>query len=215
MFHLVRRVGGGVLLRRRGDHLDRPRPPHRPDSPPVRDSGLKTLRTVAAILANPRCTGRQVWNRQRTDHDLVDPANTTLGHRQVQRWNLPAGASAPALRARTTAEPRYQRLHPARRIRTSPPARRAGHLPARSLAADDGGLHDRVQLPSHPHLQVGIASVPAARAARLGEPQQWQRRWPSSARPRVVQHRPYSCTRTAAPSASRHLVASRSRPGVQ
>jgi len=46
---------------------------------------------VAAILANPRYTGRQVWNRQRTDHDLVDPANTGLGHRQVQRWNLPAG----------------------------------------------------------------------------------------------------------------------------
>jgi len=32
-----------------------------------------------------------VWNRQRTDFDLVDPANTGLGHRQVQRWNLPAG----------------------------------------------------------------------------------------------------------------------------
>ena len=32
-----------------------------------------------------------MWNRQRTDHDLADPANTGLGHRQVQRWNLPAG----------------------------------------------------------------------------------------------------------------------------
>jgi Recombinase len=41
--------------------------------------------------ANPRYTGRQVWNRQRTDFDLVDPANTGLGHRQVQRWNLPEG----------------------------------------------------------------------------------------------------------------------------
>jgi len=50
-----------------------------------------TLRTVAAILANPRYTGRQVWNRQRTDFDLVDPVNTSLGHRQVQRWNLPEG----------------------------------------------------------------------------------------------------------------------------
>ena len=50
-----------------------------------------TLRTVAAILTNPRYTGRQVWNRQRTDFDLVDPANTGLGHRQVQRWNLPEG----------------------------------------------------------------------------------------------------------------------------
>jgi site-specific DNA recombinase len=36
--------------------------------------------------------GRQVWNRQRTDSDLVDPANTGLGHRPVQRWNLPAGS---------------------------------------------------------------------------------------------------------------------------
>jgi hypothetical protein len=37
----------------------------------------------------PRYTGRQVRNRQRTDFDLADPANSTLGHRQVQRWNLP------------------------------------------------------------------------------------------------------------------------------
>ena len=48
-----------------------------------------TLTTVAAILANPRYTGRQVWNRQPTDFDLVNPANTALGQRQVQRWNLP------------------------------------------------------------------------------------------------------------------------------
>ena len=46
---------------------------------------------VAAILTNPRYTGRQVWNRQRTDFDLVDPANTGLGHKQVQRRNLPEG----------------------------------------------------------------------------------------------------------------------------
>jgi hypothetical protein len=32
---------------------------------------------------NPRYTGRQVWNRQPTSHDLIDPANTGLGHRQV------------------------------------------------------------------------------------------------------------------------------------
>ena len=40
--------------------------------------------TVAAILANPRYTGRQVWNRQRTDFDLADPANTVLRNKQVQ-----------------------------------------------------------------------------------------------------------------------------------
>jgi hypothetical protein len=50
-----------------------------------------TVQTVTAILANPRYTGRQVWNRQRTDRDLVDPANTGPGHRDVQRWNLPEG----------------------------------------------------------------------------------------------------------------------------
>ena len=50
-----------------------------------------TLRTVAAILANPRYTGRQVWNRQPSDQVLVDPAATGLGHKQVQRWNLPEG----------------------------------------------------------------------------------------------------------------------------
>jgi hypothetical protein len=58
---------------------------------PHRTGAGWTLRTVAAILANPRYTGRQVWNRQRTDFDLADPANTALGHKQVQRWNLPEG----------------------------------------------------------------------------------------------------------------------------
>ena len=49
------------------------------------------LGTVAAILQNPRYTGRQVWNRQRSDKDLADPADVSLGHRDVQRWNLPGG----------------------------------------------------------------------------------------------------------------------------
>jgi len=91
----VRPAGGRA--QRRPDH---PRPQRRRDPVPVRRQPKRNphrtgvawmLRTVAAILANPRYTGRQVWNRQRADHDLVDPANTRLGHRQVQRWNLPAG----------------------------------------------------------------------------------------------------------------------------
>ena len=49
------------------------------------------LTAVRAILANPRYTGHQVWNRQPTSMELVDPANTGLGHRQVQRWGLPDG----------------------------------------------------------------------------------------------------------------------------
>ena len=43
-----------------------------------------TLRTVATILANPRYTGRQVWNRQRTDHE-----SAARGKRPTQRWNQP------------------------------------------------------------------------------------------------------------------------------
>ncbi len=63
----------------------------RPRTNPHRSGNAWTLHTVRAILRNPRYTGRQVWNRQRTDSDLVDPANTGLGHRHVQRWNLPEG----------------------------------------------------------------------------------------------------------------------------
>src|SRR6202030_3532866 len=63
---------------------DPERNPHRPGS------GW-TTGTVTTILANPRYTGHQVWNRQRTDKDLADPADVSLGHKDVQRWNLPDG----------------------------------------------------------------------------------------------------------------------------
>src|SRR3984957_7519689 len=62
-----------------------------PERNPHRTGTRWTLRTVAAILANPRYTGRQVWNRQPSQAVLVDPADTGLGHRQIQRWNLPEG----------------------------------------------------------------------------------------------------------------------------
>jgi site-specific DNA recombinase len=62
-----------------------------PGRNPHRSGAAWTLRTVATILGNPRYTGRQVWNRQRTDADVADPADVSLGHKQVQRWNLPDG----------------------------------------------------------------------------------------------------------------------------
>jgi site-specific DNA recombinase len=62
-----------------------------PGRNPHRTGSGWTLGTVTTILGNPRYTGRQVWNRQRTDSELADPANTSLGHRAVQRWNLPDG----------------------------------------------------------------------------------------------------------------------------
>jgi site-specific DNA recombinase len=46
-----------------------------------RRGGMWTLRTAAVILANPRYTGRQVWNRQRTEHT----------GREVARRSNPAG----------------------------------------------------------------------------------------------------------------------------
>ena len=66
-----------------------------------------TLRTVAAILANPRYTGRQVWNRQRTDRD---PTEGWRGERQVLRWNPAHGSSPPSpptppWSAKTTSSP--------------------------------------------------------------------------------------------------------------
>jgi recombinase len=62
-----------------------------PGRNPHRSGTSWTLGTVTTILSNPRYTGRQVWNRQRTDKDLADPADVSLGHRSVQRWNLPDG----------------------------------------------------------------------------------------------------------------------------
>jgi len=62
-----------------------------PGRNPHRPGAGWTLGTVTAILQNPRYTGHQVWNRQRTDKDLADPADVSLGHKDVQRWNLPDG----------------------------------------------------------------------------------------------------------------------------
>jgi site-specific DNA recombinase len=59
---------------------DRARNPHR-------TGDGWTLRTVAAILANPRYTGRQVWNRQRTDHHDTNPDDKRTGRRPTHSWN--------------------------------------------------------------------------------------------------------------------------------
>jgi site-specific DNA recombinase len=46
-----------------------------------------TLRTVAAMLANPRYTGRQVWNRQFTDHREAVPGDRRTSAGPVRIWN--------------------------------------------------------------------------------------------------------------------------------
>ncbi|MEV6600045.1 recombinase family protein [Actinoplanes sp. NPDC051346] len=62
---------------------DRARNPHR-------SGAAWTVRTVAAILANPRYTGRQVWRRQRIDHHEVRPGDKSSrlrGSRPTRCWN--------------------------------------------------------------------------------------------------------------------------------
>jgi hypothetical protein len=82
-----------------------------PGRNPHRAGAGWTLGTIATILFNPRYTGRQVWNRQRTDRDLADPADVSLGHMSVQRWNLPDGwvisrkPAHPPWSARETSSP--------------------------------------------------------------------------------------------------------------
>ena len=44
---------------------------------------------VGAILANPRYTGRQVWNKQPKSEVLIDVNDVGLGHTTKQTWNEP------------------------------------------------------------------------------------------------------------------------------
>jgi site-specific DNA recombinase len=58
-----------------------------PDRNPHRSGAGWTLRTVAPILANPRYTGRQVWNRQPSDRGPLDTADDLLGRSDARRWS--------------------------------------------------------------------------------------------------------------------------------
>jgi site-specific DNA recombinase len=152
-----------------------------PKRNPHRTGAVWTLRTVAAILANPRYTGRQVWNRQRTDFDLVDPANTGLGHRQVQRWNLPEGwvisrhpahpglvSEADFIAAQDAAAPRGPTGagHPA------VPAGRAARLRDLRAAAGIGLVQRQARLPvpPRPHQRRPPGTWPAQEHLRARGP---------------------------------------------
>ena len=63
---------------------------HDPDRNPHRKSAAWTVRTVAAVLANPRYTGRQVWKRQSIDHHETCPGDKTsrpAGCKPTRAWN--------------------------------------------------------------------------------------------------------------------------------
>jgi site-specific DNA recombinase len=56
----------------------------------TRSGAAWTLRTVAAILANPRYTGRQVWKRQSNDHYEARPGDKSsrpAGRKPTRAWN--------------------------------------------------------------------------------------------------------------------------------
>ena len=58
-----------------------------PDRNRHRSGQAWMVTTVAAILANPRYTGRQVWNRQHTDRDPRRHGQAELfREREMQRW---------------------------------------------------------------------------------------------------------------------------------
>jgi site-specific DNA recombinase len=141
-----------------------------------------TVGTVTTILENPRYTGRQVWNRQRTDSELADPANVTLGHRSVQRWNLPDGWVISNRRrtrrwsARTTSSPSRESTPCAVRSRRMSPCCAGTCWPGCWPAACAGGGWNQPGLTARRRTGVGTAAPARWHRTRSG------RRTPTSAR---------------------------------
>jgi site-specific DNA recombinase len=113
---------------------------------------------VRAILANPRYTGAQVWNKQRKDEVLMDVNDVALGHTTVMRWNDRTSwvwserPAQPALVDSATFE-RAQALRrgrAAKRTAGGPPepaaVRPAGPAVLRRLPAADAG---QLEQPGH------------------------------------------------------------------
>jgi site-specific DNA recombinase len=89
-----------------------------------------TLGTLTTILENPRYTGRQVWNRQRTDTELADRATSPSGIKASSGGTCLTGGLSPAGRrtrrwsARTTSSPCRTSAPPAARSRKDEPVLR-------------------------------------------------------------------------------------------
>jgi site-specific DNA recombinase len=50
-------------------------------------NGAWGMSAVRAIFGNPRYTGRQVWNRQRRDEELLDVDDVAAGYQSRMKWN--------------------------------------------------------------------------------------------------------------------------------
>ncbi len=114
-----------------------------------------TLGTVTTILENPRYTGRQVWNRQRTDTELADPANVTLGHKYLLAGLLACGLCGRRMEsAWSNGKPAYRCRHGRTSAMVPDPAR-----PKNTYIREDK------LLPHLPALHLLLTS-PAVRARR-------------------------------------------------
>ena len=84
-------AGSGLHLIARGLNDDGILSPsgHDPDRNTHRATGRGrwAKSAVRAILANPRYTGYEVWNKQRKDEVLIDVDDVSLGHETRMRWN--------------------------------------------------------------------------------------------------------------------------------
>jgi len=137
-----------------------------------------TLGTVTTILSNPRYTGRQVWNRQRTDRDLTDPADVSLGIRACSGGTCPTGGSSLASRrtrrwsARRISSPPMTSAPPAAPLLAQVRMRResAGtSWPGCRYAVAAGGGWSRRGPTARPPTGAVTAIPPPAGAARAGE----------------------------------------------
>jgi hypothetical protein len=155
---------------------------HDPGHNPHRSGAAWTVRTVAAILANPRYTGRQVWNRQGTDHHETEPG------KQVQPTRRPeshpplesAGAVGDLGEDHPPAAGQRTRLHPradgqrgrraGRRVRASVSAdwadsvREVWAAPASPL----GPPPARLPMPTRPHHRQRTTPGPGAEPVLAG-----------------------------------------------
>jgi len=83
--------GAGIVAIAEG--LNRDRVPSPSGHDPARNrhrasaNGAWGKSAVRAIIQNPRYTGRQVWNRQRRDEDLLDVDDIAAGYQSKMRWN--------------------------------------------------------------------------------------------------------------------------------
>jgi|HubBroStandDraft_6_1064221.scaffolds.fasta_scaffold00942_8 hypothetical protein len=120
------------------------------------------LGAVNSILGNPRYTGRRVWNRQRTDTELADPANIALGHRTCRGGTCPTAGSSPRPRDLRAA---YGISLVQRQARLPVPSQPHQRRPARSRPAEER-LRPGGQDPGATARPAQPADLPAAARRR-------------------------------------------------